>query len=105
MEFVPNVEAIVGDAACKAAVEEPAQPNILGAGTSKVDVRRAQDARSLRFALFRKRDLEIADSDFPVTTVEAMENQTERDSQFIEKEVGQEADRMERGYQYPEYEA
>jgi hypothetical protein len=93
-EIVPDVEPIVGDAARQTAVEESAQPNVLGAGPAKVYVRRAQDAPSLRVAEFGKRDLEIADSDSRVTAVETMEDQTACLSQFVENEVGEEAERV-----------
>src|SRR5271156_1056877 len=102
MEFVPNVKAIVGDTARQAAVEESAQPNVLGAAAAEVDVRGAQDAHPLGGAFLGECDLEIADPDFPVPLVEAMEDQTAGDSQFVQDEVGQEAERVQRNYQHPE---
>ena len=81
-ELVPYVEPIVGDAPREAAVKETAEPNVLGAGSSEVDVGRAQDALALGGAFFGERDLEIADSDSPVTVVEAMEDQPTRDAQL-----------------------
>src|SRR5713101_1533072 len=102
MQLVPDVEPIVGNAARKAAVEESAQPNVLSARPAKIYVRRAQDALSLGGALFGECDLEIADSDFPVTAVEAMKDQTARDSQFVQDEVGQQAERMQETNEHPE---
>src|SRR5208282_3171045 len=93
-EIVPDVEPIVADAARQAAVEESAQPDELGAGPAKVDIRRAQDAPSLRVAEFGKRDLQIADSDSHVTAVEAIEHQTACLSHLVENEVGEEAERV-----------
>src|SRR5580692_9587965 len=83
-QIVPDVQPIVGDPACDPAVEETTQPDVLGTRASKVDVRRAQDALSFLRALFGKCDLEVADSDSSVALVEAMENQTAGDSQFIQ---------------------
>ena len=101
-EIVPDVEPIVADAARQAPVEESAQPNVLGAGPAKVHVRGAQDAASLRVAQFGKRDLEIADSDSHVTAVEAIDDQTACLSQFVENEVGEQAERVQHSDHQPE---
>ena len=39
-----RLEPIVGHAALQAAVEKPAEPNVLGAAPAEIDIRRAQDA-------------------------------------------------------------
>src|SRR5580704_9607334 len=101
-QIVPDVQPIVSDAPRDPAIEESAEANVFGARASEVDVGRAQDALSLRGAFFGERDFEIADSNSPVTNVEAMENQTAGDSQFIQDEIRQEAERMEHGDQHPE---
>src|SRR5271155_1612049 len=90
-QVVPDVEPIVGDAAREAAVEESAHPHILGAGAAEIDVRRAQNALALGGGLFRESNFEIANTDFAVPMVEAMEDQGARDPQLVENEVGQQA--------------
>jgi hypothetical protein len=74
MEFVPDVEAIVGDAPRDPAVEETTESDVLRSRAAEVDVGRAQDSIPLRGALFGECDLEITDSNSPVTMVEAMED-------------------------------
>ena len=55
------------------------------------DARRMRSA--LRFALFGKCNLEVAHSDSRVTPVEVEEDQTASDSQFVQDEIRQEAER------------
>src|SRR5271163_2873280 len=103
-QIVPDVEPIVGDAAREAAVEESAHPHILGASAAEIDVRSAQNALALGGTFFRESNFEIANTDFAMPMVEAMEDQGASNAQLVENEVGQQAERMQRRDQHPENE-
>jgi len=102
---LPDVEPIVGlIRPCKTAVEESASRTYSAPARPKIYVRRAQDARSSA-ALFRgTANPEIADADFPVATIEAMEINPPRFPNLYKKKSGRRLNACQHEDQHPENE-